>query len=568
MEPERRVAVYWDLENVVLSQYDFWHGRSAWARRSDLEPVELEDRLGQAHVDLKPVVDFAATLGVTTINRAYGDWSAPHLRRYAPDLLRHAVDLVQLFPVAGSKNGADIRLAIDVVEDLQSHAHVTDVLLVTGDSDFVSLVQRCRRHGRRVTGVGVRRSTAAALSHAFDLFRFYDSLAAKSAPAKARATTVQRKPVQVDEQTRAVVVTALTQLAGSSADGWVPRVAVKPVVLRLDPTFDEAEHQARTFTEFMCGLQDVCEERRGERDVEYRLRGQGAESGSAVPAQQAVAVDQQAQAQARAAGVRVLRTVLAAAQVSGSPLTLGRLSTNIRSLCPGFDPAGMGFRSFTDFLTANERLLSLEPGVTDARRRVIARPCDPAELLSPAAQDVLRRGLHEVPVVLLAEAAGRDLEEVATLWACVRPLRITLPDDRHRLWTAVRGLTSMVDAATVRANRAELAAALAELVPRSTVDDVQHRTLVSTLAALALRTGPPADDAPAASLAAVARVFAETCVGALRGVRPEPFVTVLAGDDAPPDVRQALLTALRRAEASRTGSAAGEHATDPAAGAV
>ena len=270
---ERRVAIYWDLENVVLSQYGACHGKNAWGKRGDLSPEEVTRRLELAHVDLSAVLDFAATIGVATINRAYGDWSSSHLRQYDQDLLRHAVDLVQLFPLAGSKNGADIRMAIDVVEDLSAHQHVTDVLLVTGDSDFVSLVQRCRRHGRRVTAVGVRGSTSPYLTSACDLFRYYDRLAAKSGLSKARPVPVARSLlVSVDAPTRALVTTALTQLSQQSADGWVRRASVKPVLLRLDAAFDEADSEARNFTEFMEALSDLCDAKTGEHDVFYRLR--------------------------------------------------------------------------------------------------------------------------------------------------------------------------------------------------------------------------------------------------------------------------------------------------------
>ncbi len=60
-----------------------------------------------------------------------------------------------MFPLSGTKNGADIRLAIDVIDDLSRYDYVNHVLIVAGDSDYVSLAQRCKRLGRTVIGVGV-----------------------------------------------------------------------------------------------------------------------------------------------------------------------------------------------------------------------------------------------------------------------------------------------------------------------------------------------------------------------------------------------------------------------------
>ena len=89
------------------------------------------------------------------MTRAYADWSVPANAAYRKALVDRAVDLVQLFAAAGTKNGADIRLAVDTVEDLSRHPDITHVTLVAGDSDFVPLAQRCKRMGRFVVGIGV-----------------------------------------------------------------------------------------------------------------------------------------------------------------------------------------------------------------------------------------------------------------------------------------------------------------------------------------------------------------------------------------------------------------------------
>ena len=83
---------------------------------------------------------------------------------YKHQLTDRAVDLVQLFATSGTKNGADIRLAIDAVEDLLRHSDITHVVIVGGDSDYIPLAQRCKRMGRFVVGIGVASSTSRALS--------------------------------------------------------------------------------------------------------------------------------------------------------------------------------------------------------------------------------------------------------------------------------------------------------------------------------------------------------------------------------------------------------------------
>jgi hypothetical protein len=120
------IAIYWDFENVHACVLDELRGEGAYrtARFRPQEPV----------VDFDPVVEYAATLGRIVVHRAYANWQ--YFGRYRDEMQAHAVDLVQLFPLTASKNGADIRLVLDVAEDMQQQAHVTHVIVVASDSDY------------------------------------------------------------------------------------------------------------------------------------------------------------------------------------------------------------------------------------------------------------------------------------------------------------------------------------------------------------------------------------------------------------------------------------------------
>ena len=123
------------------------------------------------------MIDFASSFGTLVLTRAYADWSDPVNADYRGQLVSRAVDLVQLFPAAAyAKNGADIRLAVDAVEDMFRLPDLTHVVIVAGDSDYIALAQRCRRLGRYVVGVGVAGSTSRALAAACDELVTYDAL--------------------------------------------------------------------------------------------------------------------------------------------------------------------------------------------------------------------------------------------------------------------------------------------------------------------------------------------------------------------------------------------------------
>ena len=196
-----RVAVYIDFDNIVISRYDQVHGRGQFQRDKvrgftsadkSADP-EIADKVRSATVDVGAVIDFASSFGTLVLTRAYADWSAPVNADYQGQLVSRAVDLVQLFPAAGyAKNGADIRLAVDAVEDMFRLPDLTHVVIVAGDSDYIALAQRCRRLGRYVVGVGVAGSTSRALAAACDELVTYDALpgitpAGAAQPPAARA---------------------------------------------------------------------------------------------------------------------------------------------------------------------------------------------------------------------------------------------------------------------------------------------------------------------------------------------------------------------------------------------
>ena len=199
---DTRVAVYIDFDNVVISRYDQVHSskRDAWrsdnardhaAQTGSDDPIAV--KLAEATVDVGALLDYASSFGTVALARAYADWSVPANAAYRRQLVDRAVDLIQLFPVSGTKNGADIRLSVDAMEDLMQYADLTHVVIVGGDSDYIALAQRCKQLGRFVVGIGVTGSTSRALIAACDEFSSYDALPGVPTPAPAAAAAPAKK---------------------------------------------------------------------------------------------------------------------------------------------------------------------------------------------------------------------------------------------------------------------------------------------------------------------------------------------------------------------------------------
>ena len=162
------VALYWDFENLHAALCEA-RQEGAYSRQDNR--FKVQDPL----VDVQAVVDLAAGLGPIAIHRAYCNWQ--FFGRYRDVLLHNGIDLVQLFPPgAAAKNGADIRLCLDAMEDIARFGHIGTVVVVGGDSDFMPLAQKLKAAGRRLVGVGSRHATNAHWAGACHEFRYYETL--------------------------------------------------------------------------------------------------------------------------------------------------------------------------------------------------------------------------------------------------------------------------------------------------------------------------------------------------------------------------------------------------------
>ncbi|MEI3847365.1 MULTISPECIES: NYN domain-containing protein [unclassified Microbacterium] len=263
-----RVAVYLDFDNIVMSWYDRVHGKNSYSR--DRQKIsaggsdpEIAERLTAATIDVGAIIDYATSFGTLVLTRAYADWSAPVNAEYRSQLVARAVDLVQLFPAAAyAKNGADIRLAVDAVEDMFRLPDLTHVVIVAGDSDYVPLAQRCKRLGRFVVGVGVAGSTAKSLAAACDQFDSYDALPGVAGPPedKKDAAPQRRRSRKAAADPAGSLLERALRLESDKDDvEWQHASAVKSLIKRLDPSFSEKALGHRSFSEFVKAHTDVAE---------------------------------------------------------------------------------------------------------------------------------------------------------------------------------------------------------------------------------------------------------------------------------------------------------------------
>jgi uncharacterized LabA/DUF88 family protein len=214
----------------------------------DFDNIEIgvKSTLGE-HFDVGTILDAIKERGEVVTKIAYADWT--RAGEYSRSLTQHAIRLVQrnLTP-GGDKNGADINLALDALEMAFTHPHINSYVIVGGDSDFLSLVEKLKQYDKKVFVVGGRAFTSVILQRNCHEFIAYENLtgARRSAskggkPPAAAATT----PVA---QAFPIVRRALKILADREV---TPQTGLlKSTLLQLDSTFSERNYGASSFLDF------------------------------------------------------------------------------------------------------------------------------------------------------------------------------------------------------------------------------------------------------------------------------------------------------------------------------
>jgi len=172
----RTVAVYLDFENIHLALCD----QAGQSINDPRDRYRKQPRL----VNLSKLLEFARGFGRVAITRAYADWD--WLGSYREDLNVAGFDLVQIFPKGHSgKNGADIRLSLDALEDLYRFPHVHTVIIIAGDSDYIALAQKVKQTNRAIIGIGVKGNTNRFWEQNCTEFRHYCEVVGDDLPSSA-----------------------------------------------------------------------------------------------------------------------------------------------------------------------------------------------------------------------------------------------------------------------------------------------------------------------------------------------------------------------------------------------
>src|SRR4051794_31841632 len=386
MEQKLKIAVFIDFDNIEIGVKSTLH----------------------REFDVAAVLDALKERGEIVTKFAYANWGRQESATRA--LSEHAVQMVQRDPSPrGDKNGADINLALDALEMAFTHDHINAFAIVSGDSDFIALVNKLKQYDKRIFVVGGRAFTSTILQKNCHEFISYESVIddrpradrhdrqerqerppqqdrqerppqqdrplqqerkdrpphqdrRDPPPQQARPLQQERKarPPQQQPQHHKRVALDLSQAMPlvERALNVLERREVRPqlgllksTMLQLDSTFSEKAYGANSFTDFVEKLQksDFVEVTGGEGRYMIRLKGGAVQDKPGAKPEEALPL---------------LRDVLEIRRIElDNGASADEVFDYVKHERPDFEPRTYGFQEFVELLNyaQDKGLVRIQP---------------------------------------------------------------------------------------------------------------------------------------------------------------------------------------------------------------
>ena len=188
---------------------------------SEQKMAVLIDADNVPYSSIKEMLEEVAKNGTPTIKRIYADWTKPNANGWKAVLLENAITPIQQYSYTSGKNSSDSALIIDAMDILYSQ-QVDAFCIVSSDSDFTRLATRLRESGKKVMGIGEKKTPLPFIT-ACDKFVYIEILKQKTGPSKSEEKQKENKkegsPMnKVDQSLMTFLKDSVSDLADET--GW------------------------------------------------------------------------------------------------------------------------------------------------------------------------------------------------------------------------------------------------------------------------------------------------------------------------------------------------------------
>ena len=225
----------------------------------DLKFAVLIDADNVPYSYIKGMLEEVAKYGTPTFKRIYGDWTKPTLTGWKTVLLESAITPVQQYSYTSGKNSSDSALIIDAMDILYT-GDVDGFCIISSDSDFTRLATRLREAGKKVIGIGERKTPMAFIAscHKFIYIEILKKEIKEVPPSPAIIKKTARK-----SNTLPVINRGLIKLIADSIndlaeeDGWVFLGVLGNLILKRHPDFDPRNYGFKKLVDLIKTIREI-----------------------------------------------------------------------------------------------------------------------------------------------------------------------------------------------------------------------------------------------------------------------------------------------------------------------
>jgi hypothetical protein len=271
---------------------------------NELKLAVLIDADNIPYANIKGMLEEIAKYGTPTFKRIYGDWTRPSLSGWKAVLLENAITPIQQYSYTKGKNSTDSALIIDAMDILYT-SQVDGFCIISSDSDFTRLATRLREAGKKVFGMGEKKTPMSFIASC-NKFIYIEILQTearaprppapasriskeKIIPVKVIPEKLPQEPVVVEKPAEITPVNdAVIRLIGDSIsdlaeeDGWVSLSMLGALVMKKKPDFDARNYGFKKLVDLVKSVPQIEIDKRasGKNNVSHfyvRLKETGNE---------------------------------------------------------------------------------------------------------------------------------------------------------------------------------------------------------------------------------------------------------------------------------------------------
>lgn len=198
---------------------------------------------------VKEMLEELARYGTPTIKRIYGDWTQPTVSGWKGCLLENAITPIQQYSYTTGKNSTDSAMIIDAMDILYSDK-VDGFCIVSSDSDFTRLAMRLREAGKKVIGIGEKKTPAPFIA-ACEKFIYLEILKPHDDDKKydkkkvgdkkaVQPGTRQKKNTALPKDVIRLIANSIDIVADD--DGWAFLGEIGSLISKKKPDFDSRNY--------------------------------------------------------------------------------------------------------------------------------------------------------------------------------------------------------------------------------------------------------------------------------------------------------------------------------------